>query len=154
MYVGHEGYIACITANDEAGLELLKELVPGTQIDLENVKTRPGKLTLFEVSAKSRCVKRLQFQDTAARYVFPYYVAEVSDTFATMEYARSMQTNNFVDVVIQCTSVEERTKQDENKEAYLVMHGIDFNGDEADPLCLWRFDESCASQNGSTSSVT
>jgi protein-arginine kinase activator protein McsA len=146
MYVGHEGYIACITANDEAGLELLKELVPGTQIDLENVKTRPGKLTVFEVTVKSRCVKRLQLQDTAARYVFPYYVAEVSDTFATMDYARSMLTNNFVDVVMQCTSVDQRTKQDGNEEPFLVMTGNDCNGVEVGPLRLWRFDETQASQ--------
>ena len=93
-------------------------------------------------------MKRLQYRDIATPHVFPYYVAEVSDTFATMEFARTQPIHNFVDLVIQCTSVEERTKQDENKEPYLVMHGIDNNGDQAGPLRLWRFDESNASQDG------
>jgi len=148
MYAGSDGYIACIIASDDAGANELKNIRVGKHIDFEKAKPRPGKLGIFDVTAQSRIVNRLSLQATAAPYAFPYYVDEVSETFATMDFARKQPVNHVVDLAICCTSVEERSKQDELKEPYLVLHGVDSNGGQVGPLRLWRFDASYAKRDG------
>ena len=56
--------------------------------------------------------------------------------------------NHLVDLLLCCTSVEEKSKQDELKEPYLVLYGADSNGVQVGPLRLWRFDASHAVQGG------
>ena len=141
MYVGDAGYVACIMAFVKAASMSTEDYV-GCLVDITSVKPRQGQLGIIEATAETLVSKRFESVRSELPCVFPYFTENVDDHFATMDHARRASINTHVDIVVRCTIVEERTKDD--GESYLIVYGVDMDGATVGPLRMWRFCENNA----------
>lgn len=132
IYVGAKGRVVCVLAFS-AAVASFSQLAPGCLVEIDGLRLKQGVAGTLE--ATSKLVVIVDSQATPAK--FPYYVDEVTDQFASMEHAQQANVQTYIDLVLQCTSVEQNEKSD--GELYASLHGRDMNGVIVGPLRMWRF---------------
>ena len=77
----------------------------------------------------------LEPADRVAARTFPYKV----DHLATKASISQAMMHSFVDLVLRAYAVEERVTSDD--EPFLILSGMDMDGDDFGPLRLWLYEE-------------
>ncbi len=137
-YFGSEGNVICALAYGE-GVDALQPYIGAAQalVHVTSIDRRAGKEELFFSSATTitTCIEPIH---TDGPFVFPYDTSAVNARYATQAYVQNATIGSFVDIVLRATQVEERETSDNSP--YLLVSGVDMDGDYVGPFRLWQFD--------------